>query len=42
MKVAEGTQAFMFETSLQLAVTKVIAQSQAELKTVVESCMVNG
>ena len=24
MKVAEGTQAFMFETSLQLAVTKVI------------------
>ena len=23
MKVAEGTQAFMFETSLQLAVTKV-------------------
>ena len=36
MKVAEGTQAFMFETSLQLAVTKVIAQSHAELKTVVE------
>ena len=27
MKVAEGTQAFMFETSLQLAVTKVTAQS---------------
>ena len=24
IKVAEGTQAFMFETSLQLAVTKVI------------------
>ena len=24
MKVAEGTQAFMFETSLQLAVTKVL------------------
>ena len=25
MKVAAGTQAFMFETSLQLAVTKVFA-----------------
>ena len=27
IKVAEGTQAFMFETSLQLAVTKVIFSS---------------
>ena len=41
MKVAEGTQAFMFETSLQLAVTKVIAQSHAEFKAAVERGMNN-